>query len=321
MSDAIYLRKRSEFQKNAAATIGSGELQQMRNGLAGIYTGLRGAVSGDPTNWTTKGQFTVTKTSGVVFLDGQEVYWDHSANALAYRKVNDRDFFAGTVVGDAASLATTCVLNLNQKAERLIDVARDPFLTTIVGTQALGGLALLRRGGSHSFVSDTSNEAQKIDILSVDGFAPGAKWIVEGEFRVVNDGAGTVHDVSIGVASGTHASDADTIAESAFIHLDGNNTNINAECDDGTNETAATDTLADYTEGSAVANRVFFQIDGRDTASLKFYVNGVRVLAGTTFNMSAAVGPLFALAHCEKSANAAVYEIAIDSLRVRTAEA
>jgi hypothetical protein len=43
-------------------------------------------------------------------------------------------------------------------------------------------------------------------------------------------------------------------------------------------------------------------------------------LGSTVFNIDAAVGPLFLLAHVEKSSAADTYELALDWLRVRIAE-
>ncbi len=321
MADAILLRGLESIRKTVTAAVASGEIHQLADGRAGVYTGFNAAASGDAINWVINGQFTITKTSGVVLLDGGPVYWDHSANAATYRKVSDRDFMLGVAVGDASSSATTVVVDLNVKPRYTVNVSADPCLSVVVGTPAAGYLArALQIGGCHKLSLDSANAAEKTDLLSVDGFAPGAKWIVEGAFRITGGGSTSAPDFNIGVASATHASDADSIAESAFIHIDGNSVNINAECDDGTNEVASTDTTIDYTAGSALSTRVEFVIDGRSTSSLAYYVNGSRVLSGTTFNISAAAGPLFLLAHAEKSTGTDTFEVDIDWLRVRTAE-
>jgi hypothetical protein len=105
-----------------------------------------------------------------------------------------------------------------------------------------------------------------------------------------------------------------------FIHLDGNGTPINVESDDGTTEVAATDTTLDYTEGSEVANRVYFTIDMRNPADVQVYVNGALVLGSTVFNVSAATGPWRLLVHLEKTASTDTYRVAVDELRARFAE-
>jgi len=293
---------------------------QSPTGKAGVFDQPTAASAGDYVDLTTIGTFYVTKASGWVGLKGNRVYWDRSAGNATFRKVNDRDFYVGRIAEDATSGAPVVAVTLNEDPPYDLDIARDPFLTTIVGTQALGGLSLLRRGGAHHFVISTTNEAQKLDAISVDGFTPSVNAIIELAFRVPNDGAGTVVDVNVGVASGTHATDADSIAEHLFVHLDANNTNINLQSNDGTTTVAATDTTTDYTEGSAVANRVEVWLDMRDPADVQCYVNGALVLASTVFNLGAAVGPLFLLAHVEKTVAADAYEFALDWLRAHYAE-
>ena len=316
MSEARFVRADDEFLLTAGATVSAYEVWQLPTGEAAYFENKDALSSGSRTDdFVTRGKVSIDKATSVVLLAGQEVYWDHSANQATYKKVNDRDFLLGVCVEDTTSTDVKVTVDLNKRQRFDIDVGRDGFLSSITGTQALQTMGLYRRGGAHKFILSATNEAQKVDVLSVDGFTPGAKWIAEFVFRVVSDGAGTVVDVSLGVANGTHATDADSIAESAFIHLDANNTNINAESDDGTTEVAATDTTTDYTEGSAVANRVHVLIDGRDLTSVKFYVNGARVLSGTTFVLSAATGPLFLLAHIEKTASTDTYELDLDCLR------
>ena len=51
--------------------------------------------------------------------------------------------------------------------------------------------AAARIGGSTVMELTATNEAQKTDVLSVDGFAVGAKAIVEAVVRVISDGAPT----------------------------------------------------------------------------------------------------------------------------------
>lgn len=320
MADAIFNHAANETRITLASALGAGEIWQLKDGRAAFYDSQVAASSGDKLYIRTDGQITVTKTNGVVILDGAPVYWDHSANSATYRANNDRDFFLGTAVGDWASGDTQMLVNINVQPSYLVDLARDAFITSITGTQALNGLALLRRGAAHNFVLSSTNEAQKLDALSVNGFAPGANAIVEGAFRVVSDGAGTAVDANLGIASATHATDADSIAEHLFVHLDANNTNINIQSKDGTTTVAATDTTTDYTEGSALSTRVEFWFDLRDPADIQCYINGALVLGSSTFRLDNAVGPLFLLAHVEKTASTDTYELALDWLRVRIAE-
>lgn len=320
MPEGIFVRDWDRTRLTLVNSAGAGEVWQMPSGLAAVLD-TTAKSSGDKTDgWQTSGQFTLPKTNGIVLLDGGPAYWDQSANAVHYKQVNDRDFFLGAVCGDYASGDTTVVINLNVKPSYVVDLARDAFITALVGTVAVSGCNLFRRGGAHNLVLASTNEAEKIDALSVNGFSPSANWIIEGAFRVVSDGAGTAADASIGIANGTHATDADSISEHLFVHLDANNTNINLQSKDGTTTVTATDTTTDYTEGTPLADRVEFWFDGRDPTDIQCYINGALVLGSTTFRLDNATGPLFLLAHLEKTSSTDTYELAVDWLRARIAE-
>ena len=79
---------------------------------------------------------------------------------------------------------------------------------------------------------------------------------------------------------------------------------------------AATDTTLNATQGTYLE----FWIDARDLTSVKIYIDGVRVLSGSTFKLNKASGPLYALAHVEKSSNATTADVRIGRLTVRTME-
>ncbi len=325
MPEATFVRDWDKTRLTLLSSLGAGELIQLPNGKAGYYDSTAGASSGDKPIITSSGVVSVPKTNGIVLLDGGPAYWDASANALHYKPVNDRDFFAGTIVGDFASGDTIAYVNLNDRPQYLVDFSRgcseDAFISALVGTVAVSGCNIFRRGAAHNLILSATSEAQKLDALAVNGFTPGAQWVVEGAFRVISDGAGTAADINLGIASATHATDADSIAEHLFLHLDANNTNINLQSKDGTTTVASTDTTIDYTESSTLANRVEFWMDGRTksggTADIQCYVNAALVLGSTVFRLDNAVGPLFLLAHMEKTSSTDQYELALDFLRVR----
>jgi hypothetical protein len=321
MADATYVRDWDEYRQTADAAVSAREVWQLADGRAAVYAENATGASGDRADFWTADHYTMPKASGFVALSGNPAYWDHSANNVTYRKANDRDFLVGTFVGDWGSGDASCVVNLNNEPRYDIDLVRDAFLSVLAGTPAAGGFGYpVRLGGSLVFELTATAEAQKVDALSVDGFATGANAIVTGAFRVLSDGAGSAPDVSLGVANGTHATDADSITESLFVHLNGNDVNVYAESDDGTTEVAATDTTVDYTEGGAKAQQVEFWMDMRNPADVQVYVNGSLVLGSTVFDVDAAVGPWFLLAHVEKTSAADVYKIAVDWLRVRYQE-
>jgi predicted RecA/RadA family phage recombinase len=296
--------------------LSAGEVIQLPDGRAGYVEGLQAILAGDRATIRVKGKVRLPKTASIVLLSGGKSFWDHSANKGHFKPVNDRDFYLGVVVGDAASTDTEYTVDLNVEPVYIADLSRDAFTTANIGTAAAGAAGFggpKRYGGANKFLLTSTNEAQKVDALSRYGFAPGAKAIVEFEINNVTNGAGGAQDLSVGIADGTHATDADTIAQSAFIHMNGNDLNIYAECDDGTNETNATDTTID-----AVAGTPFeVWIDCRDLTSLKFYIDGVRVLSATTFSIAAAASTFKLLAHLEKTVAADVFDADVNFLRAR----
>lgn len=310
----------SEFKKTAAAAIASGEVHCLPNGLAGVKLGLNAAATGDSVGFETNGQVTVIKATGWVGIDGQEVFWDKSANNLTYKPANDEDFFVGTLVGDAATGDTSAVVNLNKRPCYIIDLHGGPgdagaFDHVPVLTSGAPVLAMV--GGTARAAFSATAEAQKLDLLSKRSFPVDSNWVLEAMLEISTNADADVGDLNIGVANGTHASDADAITESNFFHFDmGADLNIDAESDDGTTEVNATDTTVDW----AVGTPLHLMIDGRDHTDIQMYVNGVLVLSGTTFTLAAASGPLKALFHLEKSSNDSPGVVELDRLTVRISD-
>lgn len=317
MPDAREVRDFDKQRITLASSVSVGDVWQMPDGRAAYFNQTVAGSSGERKDFTTEGVVTVTKTNGIALLSGGRVYWDHSANSATYKPANDRDFYIGTAAIDAAAGDLTVEVNLNAEQSNVIDFQREAFDTVLVGTQAVGGFGEPKiRGGARKFAITATNEAQKVDMLSQFGFDKTANAIVELIFNVRDDGSGTAVDASMGVANDTHASDADTITESLFVHLDANDVNIYAESDDGTTEVAATDTTIDYTAGTPV--EVWFDL--RDIADIQIYVNGALVLGATTFTLNAATGPLKLLLHFEKSSSTDTYEIDVNRFHARLSE-
>lgn len=304
-----------------AAGYASGEVIQLPDGRAGYYANLRAAVSGDLVAIQVEGIATLAKTASVVILPGQKVYWDRSANtATPLRALAGADFLIGVAPYGAASADTTVVVNLNKKPSNTIDALADPSDTVLVLTAGTPSLSM--GPGYAKMAFSATAEAQKVDILSKHSIPVTVPFIVEGVVNIVDSGdaaAGAV-DINIGIASATHASDCDSIAESLFLHVDGADTNgavnIMAESDDGTTEVAATDTTVDFAAGTPFA----FAFDCRDLAAIKVYINGVRVLSSTAFKLNAATGPLKLLAHIEKGANDTLADVRIQELVIRATD-
>ncbi len=313
MADALTVRNRHEIQKDVAAAVASGEIHQLADGRAGVMVGLHAAASGDNRNFVTEGQFKVTKTASIVLLDGGRVYWDHSANTATFEAVDDRDFYLGTVVGDAAAADATVTVNLNVTPEYKIELGKGEW--TVSDTDGLGTLVKIG-GQAYRMEFDAIAEVGLASLLSDTSFVIAANAIAEFKINIVANGDDAALDINVGIANAGHATDADSITESCFIHVDGNVLNILAESDDGTIEVAATDTTVDYAEGTSIE----CWIDMRNPADIQIYVDGIHVLPSSVFRLDAATGPLKALIHMEKTSNNTLGTLDTEFFRVRTAE-
>lgn len=302
-----------------AAACAAGDVYQLPGGAGGIAGGspLTGNAVGDRVPFRASGQYTLPKNSAVNLLDGGRAYWDHTNQRVDFTRTSGRDFYLGRVVGDAAAGVASCAVNLNLDPDYDLDIGPSSFRSIPVGTLALGGfLAPQRRGGAHKLLLSSTNEAQKVDALTKDGISPASRFVLELGVEVVSLGAGVAPDFNIGLASGTHATDADAIAQHLFLHVDGSSSAIRVQAKDGTHTLASTDTTTTLTAGTRF--EVWF--DARTPAAVKVYVNAVQVLTSTTIDVSAGAAPWYLLAHLEKTAAADTFEVDIDWLRVRTAE-
>lgn len=304
MSEALLVQSGDALDYTSVAAITGGQVIQLPDGRAGVLP--TDVAASTLTAAQVTGVYKIDKTTSMVLLAGGRAYWDHSANKVHYKKVNDRDFYLGRVVADAAAADTTVKVALNVNPPDDIDILRDGALSVATGTAAAGGFGLPAvYGGARGLSLTATSEAQCVDMLSVDRFAVGAKAIVEAVFRLGANGSTSAVDFNIGVGNGTSTTDADAVTEHVLFHIDGGALDILAQSKDGTTTVSATDTTVDATAGSAVANRFECWIDIRDPASVKLYINGARVLSGTTFVLSAATGPLGLLAHLEKTTGTA----------------
>jgi len=291
----------------ADGTYTKGDVIQVENGRLGVVQAdcTSGQVVAVDTSAGTIGR--MPKTASIAILSGGRVFWDHSANKAHFKKVNDRDFYAGRASKDAAASDSYVwvAININPPAD--IDMLnRDGALSVATGTQALGGfLPPQSYGGSKALALTGTAEVQCVDMLSVDKFSVDAQPIAEFVFRPAANGSTNAVDFNVGLANGTSTSDADAVTEHVYAHVDGGSTAINAQSKDGTTTVAAVDTTKTISAGSAVANRTEVWFDARDKSNVKIYVDGVRVNTGSTFTLAAASGPLGLLAHLEKSTGTA----------------
>jgi len=298
MAESTYVKESCVIDWTADAAYSSGAIVQLRDGRAGQVTA--DVESGRVVAVRVEGLVRVAKTASMVVLPGSKLFWDHSANAAHLLHRNDRDFFIGTAQEDAASSATTVLVDLNVQPVFTVGF-ESGFVSVPINTAGFPFAHGAGREGVNLGFSATA-EAQKVDALTHRGFAGGSAGAeAVGHFLIcVNtNGDAAAVDINVGIASGTHATDADSIAESLFCHIDGNSTNINFESDDGTTEVAATDSTVDFTAGTPF----LVQYDLRDLTDIQVYVDGVSVLPASVFKLNAATGPLKCLAHMEKTSD------------------
>lgn len=328
MADTSQPNPRTPLRLTAAAAISAAELRQLAPGHVGAYRGSYAIASGSPASFHLDGQYTVPKTTGIVLLDGGRAFWDRSARKVTYRKNGDRDFELGTLVGDSASADETCVVNFNQFARYDYDLLDGPANSIIVGTPVLGTPAACgfgypqRIGGSVLLELGAANEAQKVDLIGLDTLdVVNANPIVEFAFRRLDTPADSVQDFNIGLASGTHATDFDSITGYLALHIDGGTADNLLQSKDGTTTVAATDTTTNHSTSGELADQEVWWFDCRNPADVQVYRNGVLMLGSTTFNIAAAASNWRLIAHLEKTAAANNrFRVLLDYVQARTAE-
>lgn len=202
MADFTLSRGTDENPLVLAASAAAGEVWQLPDGRAAYMAGLTAGVAGDARTFTTTGTGVLTKTAGFVALKGRRAYWDHSANAVYFKKNNDRDYYIGRFAADAASADTTCAVTLNIDPPAAVDLLRDGVISVPTGTQAVGGFGFPKViGGGHTLELTATNEAQCIDMLSRDRFALGSNWIADFVIVPEANGSTSAVDFNIGVAN------------------------------------------------------------------------------------------------------------------------
>ena len=172
--------------------------------------------------------------------------------------------------------------------------------------------------------SDEANGVLKFSFDAVEEAATAALYMANAPFDVdqgpvfqarvaiFDIGDDAALDINIGMAIDTHATDFDSIAQYIAFHFNGANLSACCQSYDGTTTVAATDSLVDLVDDT-YAN---LKIDMRDLTDCKFYINGTRVLATTTFDFSAYSGTLTPIVHVEKASNNTTADVRVDKIQV-----
>lgn len=310
MAEALFLNPGISVDYTPDTAVTAGEVRQLPDGRAGfasnaIAAGALGAL-------TVSGVVEVAKTATMVMLKGSRVFWDASANKAHLLQADaTTDFYLGIVQETASSAATTVKVALNADPRYTISLG-DGFWSVPVTTAGNNWLLTGHQEGV-TVAFDATNEAQKLDALSSIGIPVGTPCMVEALICVNLNLSAAAGDLNIGLANATHATDADSITESLFVHIDGNSLAINAESDDGTTEVAATDTTKVFVVGTPF----LVQWDLTDDEDIQMYINGVNVLPASVFKLDKATGPLKLCVHMEKTQDTAVGNVTVQRLGMR----
>lgn len=297
MAEANYLQDGVMIDWTPTAAVSAGEVIHLKDGRAAfaptaIAAGVKGAVQ-------VKGIVEVAKTTSMVMLVSNQVFWDHSASKAHLLHGGDADFYLGTVMEDAASAATTVKVNLNTKPCYTLALENGfvgkPIPAITANPQ---GMMFAHKNGVN-MVFDTAAEAEKFDALSIDAIATGTPGILQARVCINLNGDDAAFDFNVGLASDTHATDAGAITNSLFLHTNGADLSLFFESDNVTAEVSETDSTVD----AVVGTPFLVTWDLRDWADIQVYVNGVNVLPSSVFTLAAAAGPMKLLAHMEKTAN------------------
>lgn len=189
---------------------------------------------------------------------------------------------------------------------------------TKVETNGLGVISQDTANGVLKFSFDAVAEAATSALYYVNSpINPAKGGVAEFLLAVFDIGDDAALDINFGLASDTHATDFDAIAEFVAFHLDGNDLSLKIQSDDGTTDTAITDTGVDLVDNTTFK----FKIDFTVLTDVKFYyapLGGTyrRLLPDTKFNVAAATANWTPIVHVEKTSNDTTADVRLDRWRV-----
>ena len=311
MPEASYLQAGDAISFTTVGALSAGEVIQVPDGRAAVA--ITDYIAGAIAVGSVSGIHRMSKTANQIYVPGQRMYWDASESKVtAIPPITAADYFVGCCVTDAAAADTEVEVDLNNDWEGSIDQRTSTFAQLPVA--AAGNPRSARLGGGERFSITATSEAQKIDALSHKAVALASDWIFCAEVTI-DAAAGSATDISIGMADGTDATDFQSVGAFCTIHVDGGSQNILVQSDDP--DVAPVDSNIDWV--AAVPFSVV--IDGRDTADIKLYINGIRETAtSTTLAIETAASGLKAVVHIEKTTGTNVATVTVSNLKVLTAD-
>ena len=310
--EAAWKNDGEQIKKRAVASVTSGQVIQLADGRAAYANGLKTALAGDPVAWQTEGLAEVQKTTSMVILDGGDVFWDVSANKASFKAdPGTPDFKIGTAVGDAAASATTMLVNWNGIGRYTIDLEKGGDW---LPEETLGLGVVILPGGGAKMAFDAVAEVAQAAVVSGHSVSVASGPIFEARFAIYDIGDDAALDIDVGLASASHATDFEAVANLVAVHFDGSALDIKVHSDDATTDVAPADSTIDAVDNTYLE----VWIDCRVPADVQIYVNGVdAVPGGTTLTLAAASNALKAIAIMEKTSNDTTAEMRVTRLRVR----
>ena len=314
-AEAILAYPAGEQKFSTTIPLNSGDVIQLPDGRAAVKGGLTAAASGDSVASYTEGVFRVLKAAGICLLRGGRAYWDR-VNGVATFAQPSGAFYIGRVAADAAATDTSVLIDFNIIVSDLIALKDGRWTSTPVKTAGSPAATRDAVGSGFAFSLDNTNEAQKIDAISIGGVRTIDGPILEGRIAIHDKGNNAALTIFLGLASGSNAAAFTNITDYCGFVFVGNSLEINAISTDGTTTVAKTDTTV-----LAVADTFNeFWLDARNPAAVDLYVDGVLMLTATVFSLAKAAGPLFPLLWVGKTANATTADVTVDFLRLRSTD-
>lgn len=236
-------------------------------------------------------------------------------------KANYKDRFGGSLgYFDPDTFETLEILKPIRFVEDFLGAAGGgPFDGTIIWNVVDVGDA------TEAIVADSANGVFKLHLAATSEAEDAVLY--HGDNKTFDVGSGLIFEtrIDIGVAPGTgvcavfgmagdHNLAKDSVTEAAWFRLDASLV-MKVESDDTTNDND------DVATGITVVAGVYhiYRIDFTDLTSVKFYIDGVRVASGTTFDMSNLTAgeqqmqPYFSL---DKASGTALGDMNIDYVKI-----
>lgn len=308
MNAELYNSEGCTSQFIATAAYVAGQVVIAPNGRLGVFAGLKSYAVGDLVTVYHEGLYKLTKAASVVLVAGQEIYWIPGSSTASFYAPGR--IYAGVCEYDAAAGDATVLVNLNAPSRSVVDNRRGgAFTDTVVGSATAA--ALLGGGGKLNLI--VTSEAEKASFVSEATLSILDHPVFEARVARVSASAAAV-DMDWGLALADQATDFEAGTAYIAFHTDGGDNNIDAHSKDGAANVAITDTTVDQTD--AAYNH--FLIDCRDRTNCKLYIDGVRVLSGSTFALPASATTLKVILHTEKTTGTATAELRAEYMRCWT---